>query len=60
MDWPEISEVLAIKPVTDERKQREWMLKGKNRYLCIKSMYVLTFISFCFWLYSYMIYPFSL
>jgi len=31
MDWPEISEVLAIKPVTDERKQREWMLNKRKK-----------------------------
>ncbi len=31
MDWPEISEVLAIKPITDERKQREWVLSKRKK-----------------------------
>ncbi len=28
MDWPQISQVLSIKPVTDERQQREWIKKN--------------------------------
>lgn len=27
MDWPNIPEVVAIRPIQDERKQREWLLK---------------------------------
>ncbi len=36
MEWPTISEVFAIKPISDERKRREW-IKSKKKIKKIPS-----------------------